>query len=157
MEGIDNIGRTTPSELQLDSTAVSHLKETAKWAKFLSIVGMVMMGIIVLIGIIMMVSIGSISSLSPELGNLGGMGAGLGFVYLILAGIYAYPIWKLYGFSNLTKKALGTNDSTLLTQAFGAQKSMFKFMGFFTAILLGIYALIIVLGFLGFLFMDLRQ
>ena len=91
MEGIENIGQSSPVGLQLDNLAKTHLKETAKWAKFLSILGMIMMGFIILIGITMMVSMGSLSTLSPELGMMSGMmGIGLGLVYIVMALIYVY-------------------------------------------------------------------
>ncbi len=158
MDGIENIGQSAPVGIQLDSLAKTYLKETAKWAKFLAILGMVMMGFIILIGITMMVSMGSLSALSPELGMMSGMmGIGLGLVYIVMALIYVYPIWKLYEFANLTKKALMSEDSDLLTQAFGAQKSMFKFWGILMVILLGIYALVFVVSIFGFMFMDLAN
>lgn len=155
MDGIENIGQSAPVGLQLDSLAKTHLKETAKWAKLLAIVGMVVMGLVVLLGIIMMVSISSLSALSPELGMMGGMmGFGVGLFYIAMAALYIYPIWKLYQFSELSKKALMSEDSELLTQAFEAQKSMYKFWGILMIILLSIYALIFVVSIGGFMLMG---
>jgi hypothetical protein len=156
MEGIENIGQSSPVGIHLDSIAKSHLKETAKWAKLLAVVGMVMMGLIILFGIIMMVSIGSLGALSPELGMMGGaMGLGLGFFYIAMAALYIYPIWKLYQFANLTKRALVSEDSDLLTQAFEAQKSMYKFWGILMIVVIAIYGLVFVISMAGFMYMDL--
>jgi Family of unknown function (DUF5362) len=156
MDGIENIGQSTPTGLQLDINAKTHLKETAKWAKLLAIIGMIIMGFVVLLGIVMMVSISSLSSLSPELGMMGGMmGVGVGLFYIAMAVLYIYPIWKLYQFADLSKKALMSEDSDLLRQAFEAQKSMYKFWGILMIVLLAIYALIFVVSIGGVMLMGL--
>jgi hypothetical protein len=158
MDEIVNIGHENPVGLHLDETAVLHLKETSKWAKFLSIVGMVMMAFVLIIGLIMVFSVGMFSSMSPNLGPASGMmGVGIGILYLLMAALYVYPIWKLYQFANFSQQAIASRDSQLLTQAMEAQKSMYKFMGILLAILLSIYALTFVLGFLGMAMFSLGK
>jgi hypothetical protein len=142
MEGIENIGQEGNVVLFVNEQAKRSLAETAKWSKLLSIVGFVGIGFIILLAVFMALFMGSVSDLSPELAGMGGMmGVGMSVFYLFIAAIYFYPVWKLYQFAILTKSALNSENPELLANAFEAQKSMFKFMGIFTIIILGIYGL----------------
>ena len=106
MEGIENIGQSSPVGIHLDGMAKSHLKETAKWAKLLAIVGMIIMGFLVLLGIGMIGLTSSLGTLFPEYGEMGGvMSVGVSIFYITISVLYFYPIWKLYQFSTLSKKA----------------------------------------------------
>ncbi|MEZ4912292.1 MAG: DUF5362 family protein [Saprospiraceae bacterium] len=156
MDGLENIGRTTPIGMELDDLAKSYLNESAKWAKLLAIAGFIFIGFMVIIGIAMMVSLNLLNSVSNELSSLSGsMGIGLGFFYILMALIYLYPVWKLYEFANFSKQALSSNNSDLLTKAMESQKSMYKFWGILTAIILGLYVILFLLGLVGFVIMDL--
>lgn len=142
MEGIEQIGNNNPVGLHIDNYAKRFLAETAKWAKLLAIVGFVVIAFIILFAIAMFLFMGNLGELSPELGGMGGMmGAFMSVIYVAIGAIYFYPVWKLYQFATLTKQALNSDNTELLTQALEAQKSMFKFMGIFTIIILGIYGL----------------
>lgn len=149
MDEIINLGQKDPVGLHLDENAKSHLKETAKWTKLLSIVGFVTVGFLILFGLVMMFSIGSLGDKYSQISGMGSMGAVMGIVYILMAGLYLYPILKLYHFSDFAKKALASHDSHMLTQALEAQKSMYKFMGILTVIVLAIYAIIIVFTLIG--------
>jgi len=128
-----------------------YLLETAKWGKFLSIVGFVGIGFMILGGIFF-------STIMANLGAMGGeefgaaalMGTGfMSAIYIVIALIYFFPCLYLYRFSTKIKTALNHNDEAFLTEAFKNLKSIFKFMGIFTAVILGFYAFMIVLGLLG--------
>lgn len=82
----------------------------------------------------------------PGMGGMGGMGASIGIVYIVLALLYLYPCVQLFKFSKLAKQAIIANNTEQMTMAFGHMKSMFKFIGIFTIIMLGIYALILLGG-----------
>lgn len=130
------------------------LKETAKWAKFLSIVGFVMIGLFVILAVFMSIFMGSMLSTMPEAGLMGAMGGGIfGFIYIVMAIIYFFPVLYMYRFATKMKIALNTNDQNFLTTSFENLKSCYKFMGIFIAIFLAFYALgfilIFVLGGLG--------
>jgi hypothetical protein len=138
-------------ELSIDHESYSHLSETARWAKFLAIVGFITCGIIV----IMSFFIGSIlaSSAFSAYGNggSGGLsaigGAFITAVYLIIAVIYFFPCLFLYHFSVRLKTALKTNDQTKLNQSLKSQKTLFKYVGVMTIIVLSFYALaLLILG-----------
>jgi len=124
----------------------SYLYETAKWGKFLSIVAFVFIGLII-IGMLIMLFVGA-SALSG-LGDSAAMGGvGMGFmvmVYGIMIALYFFPTLYLYRFSTKMKIALDANDQQSLSESFMNMKSVFKFWGIFTAIIIGFY----VLAFLG--------
>lgn len=126
------------------------LRETAKWGKFLAIVGFVMMGLLVLMGIGMGFFMGSMMADLPEAEGLGGaMGGAVGFLYVLIALIYIFPLLYLYKFSSKLKVALAQDDQQYLFDSFQNLKSLFKFMGIFTAIFVGIYGLLLVFGIFG--------
>jgi predicted RND superfamily exporter protein len=75
-----------------------------------------------------------------------GFGAVLGVVYILLAVLYFFPCLYLLRFSNHMKVALATEDQTRLTTAFENLKSVFKFIGVLTIVILGIYVLAFLFG-----------
>lgn len=138
-------------ELQLDQTAKDFLKETAKWAYFLSIVGFVGIGLMLIIAVFA----GTIfASMGSAMGGAFGssFGAAMGFVYVFIAAIYFFPVFYLFKFSVNAKKAFRENDSEALSSSLGYLKSHYKFIGIFMAAILALYALIFVFGIIGALF-----
>jgi len=125
-------------ELKLSTKGIGFLRETAKWAKFLSIVGFVGMGLMVLSGIVMSITM---SSVMPG-------GLAIGLVYVVMAVVYFFPILYLFKFSNDLKEALDCNNNSQLDLALENLKSHYKFIGIFTIVIFGIYALMIVFGLL---------
>ena len=139
-------------ELAINENNKGDLADTARWARFLSIVGFVMCGLIVLIGFFA----GSIFSMfanTGELEELGGMssamGAGMAFFYVIIAAIYFIPCLFLFRFANKMKLALSSNDQMALTTSFQNLKSMFRFFGIVTIIMISIYAIILLIALVG--------
>lgn len=128
---------------QTETFTVTHeiklyLAETAKWGNVLAIVGYVAMGMMVLASLVMIIAFSFIDlktafPLWP-----------LGIVYLLLAGIYYIPVTYLYRFSAQIKLAVHRNDENLYTTGFGNLKSLFKFFGIFTFVILGLYVLVLV-------------
>jgi len=140
-------------ELAIDHESSSYLTETARWGKFLAIVGFVSCGLIAILSFF----IGTIMSSSAfAVYNANGLGAALGvvltIVYLAIALLYFFPCLYLYRFSVRLKAALSGNDQVQLNQALKNQKSLFKFFGIMTIIVLGFYALALIVGMLGALF-----
>jgi hypothetical protein len=157
MEENSNLYAENANGLHVDNDAKMYLAETSKWAKFLSIVGFIGMGLMVIMGFFM----GSImSNYAGLMGMPSGEGwflSSLSFIYIVIAALYIYPLWKLYQFADLSKRALVTNDSTLLTNALEAQKSMFKFMGIWVIVVLAVYAILLVIALVSFLFIGAKM
>jgi len=150
MEGIENIGKNKPTELIIGDEAKKYLLETAKWAKFLSIIGFIGIGVMILLGIFMGAFMGFMLSASEELAAMStGMSAIMSIFYIAIVAVYIYPILKLYHFADQTKKALSENSSDGISLALESQKSMYKFMGIMTIIIMGLYVLLILAGLTG--------
>ncbi len=136
-------------QIELSNQAIDYIRESAKWGTFLSIVGFIFIGLLVIIALFVGVFFSAMGSDIPGTEDLAMMGPLLTVFYLILAGLYLYPTLKLYQFSNKAKKAIANNNSVTMTESLGNLKSMFKFMGIMTIVILGLYALLILFGIIG--------
>lgn len=136
---------TNETGMVITNESREYLREAAKWGKFLAIVGFIFVGIIALGALFAGSILGG--SLGREMG-FPGAGIFITLLYLAFAALYFFPCLYLYNFSAKAKLALLTNSTSGMTEALKNLKSMFKFMGIFTAVILGIYALIFVGSFL---------
>jgi len=129
-------------ELQIDSIAHTHLKETAMWGKFLSIVGFVATALIVFMALFAGSKLATISSYSGA-----GMTSGvIMFVYLIVAALSFIVSLYLYKFSIKLKTALLNNDQEDLNSSFQNLKLIFRIYGIIVIIYLGLIALGLIFG-----------
>lgn len=119
-----------------------YLLETSKWGKFLAIVGYVGMGLMVLIGLFVMIGFSAFSQMTDMDFPMGL----LGLIYLVIAVIYYFPVTYLYRFSVQIRQGLSSKEQQPVTTGFENLKSIFKFMGIFTIVILSIYALILVIA-----------
>lgn len=131
--------------LNLDAQSKGFLTETAKWAKFLSIVGFVLCGLMVIVGIYFATASSEMErdmypyySSSSE---MAGMRVGMLIGMILGSLLYFFPCLFLYRFSVQMKTALAAENQENLTSAFQNLKSMFKFVGILTIIVLAFYAL----------------
>jgi hypothetical protein len=140
---MDNIENTQQGEnvVTINNEIKKYLLESSKWGKFLAIVGYIGMGMLLLMGIFVMIG-GSIFSSISEVDFPLGI---LGFVYIVLAVIYYIPVNYLHRFSNQIKLGFKSNTQQTVTSGFENLKSLFKFMGIFTIILLSIYVVGIII------------
>lgn len=140
-------------QLSLDDIAKEHLLKTSKWMNFLSIIGFIGIGLIVLAAFF----VGSFFSSLPfnELDGFSQMPTGFGFlfstIYLLMALLYFFPTLFLYQYASKLRSALDNSDSFDLRIAFSKQKSLYRFWGIFTIIVLGFYAITILLTLIGVL------
>lgn len=142
-----NSGRQS---LTISDVAIVYLKETSKWAKFLAIMGFIATGLMVIFGFFS-------STLMPLIYNqqigMGMMPSSFSFiftvVYIAIGLLYFFPSLYLFKFSTKTKEAIHSLNEQTLTEALQNQKSVYKFWGIFTIIILALYALMLVFGVLG--------
>jgi hypothetical protein len=130
------------AELQVDSIAFTHLKETARWARFLSIVGFVFSAIIVLMALFA----GSIFSATMSKFEGGSM-IGTTFVmvfYLIAAVVYFFLSLYLFRFATKMKLALESTDQENFGESLMNLKMVYRMLGIITIIYLSLLALGIV-------------
>jgi len=133
-------------ELQVDHLATAYLGETARWAKFLAIVGFVFCGLLALVALFA----GTIFSTAMSAFGGGGVsfmgGAALTIIYLLLALLYFFPCLYLFKFASKMQVALRNNDQQQLGESFRNLKSCYRYLGILMIIILGFYALAIVVG-----------
>ena len=139
---MENIENTQPIENQfaINSEIKAYLLETAKWGKFLAIVGYVGMGLLLLLGIVFILGFSVFNSVS----DVGFPIRIMGFIYVLLSVAYYFPLKYLYNFSTQIKKGFNSANQQTVTFGFENLKSLFKFMGILTIVVLSIYALLII-------------
>ena len=125
-------------ETGLTEESKAFLKETGKWAYFISIVGFIGIGFMILASLFA-------STLMSGFGQTGIAPSLITGIYLAMAGVYFLPIYYLFNFGNNVKKGFSENDSDKLEIAFKNLKSHYKFIGVLMLIFIGIY----ILGILG--------
>lgn len=134
---------TELEQLTLNTSAKSFLKETAKWAFFLSIIGFIGIAFLVVLALFS----GVIFSAIPQAQQVPfDLGIAMTIVYLLFAVLYFFPVYYLMQFSNKMKKALATKDDEILADAFQVLKSHYKFIGVFTIITMSLYVMVIVVS-----------
>lgn len=129
-------------DLQVDAIAVSHLKETAMWCKFLGIVGLVISVILAVFSLFAGTLLQSASG--------GVMPTGSGFtltvVYLLIAAVYFFLSLYMFRFATNMKQALLTIDQHTFNSALLNLKLAYRIMGVITAIYLCFLALALIFG-----------
>ncbi len=143
METLDN-NMESGEGLVINGDIRAYLMETAKWGRFLAIVGFV--GMILMI-IFMIFGLQFFNSLVPQPEGQAAMQSAMSGMYIgigILSLIYVIPLLFLYRGSVGFIRALNNNTQEDLTTGFQNYKSLFKFMGIFTIIILSIYGIVII-------------
>jgi len=130
------------SPLTINQGINAYLIETAKWGKFLAIMGYIGMGLLVLAGLFVMVGFSAFSEFTKMPFPMGAFG----LIYILIAVLYYFPVSYLHKFSDQAKQAVTMNDQGMLNSGFANLKSLFKFMGIFTIVVISLYALILVIA-----------
>jgi hypothetical protein len=141
---MENNENTQPVEnlFTINSEIKGYLLETSKWGKFLAIIGYVGMGLLLLLGLAFIVGFSIFSSVS----NVGFPMRIMGFIYILISVVYYFPVNYLYKFSIQFKQGFNSINQQTITSGFENLKSLFKFMGIFTIVVLSIYVLIIIVA-----------
>ncbi|WP_027125190.1 DUF5362 family protein [Gelidibacter mesophilus] len=135
-------------ELNLPPVILGYLKETSSWTYFLSILGFVGIGLMILGGIFFSLFMGLMPGGNPYEG-LGVDMSYFGFIYIVIALVYFFPVLYLFNFSRKMKSALSSNNNDTLTAAFSNLKSHYKFVGIFAIAIISLYVLVFVSALIG--------
>ena len=139
-------------EMRLNESAKDFLKETAKWAYFLSILGYIGIGVIVLAALFAGTLFSKIGNMAPGMGAMGSsMGTIITVLYLTIAILYFFPVYYLNKFGSNAKAAFRDNDSEILTASLEYLKSHYKYIGIMTLVVFSLY----ILMFAGMLIMGI--
>lgn len=121
------------STIELTKESIFYYDQIRKWTTFFSILGFVFIGLMSIFGIFA----GSIFSKFGQVNP--GFSYFFGFVYLIFAVIYFFPVLYLYRFSVSSGRAIKNRDSNEIVKAFKNLKSHYQFIGILVIILLALY------------------
>jgi len=138
MENLEVREEENRTELVLEIQAEVYLRETRKWTKFFAILGFIFIGLMVFMSIGMFAASNMMSAYTSV-----PMG-GIAVFYLLLIGVYFFPVYYLLQFSNKAKEALISRSSQTLTEAMKYIKSHYKFVGIMTIVMLALYPIIII-------------
>lgn len=130
--------------LSIEAQSRSFLTETAKWGKFLAIIGFIGCVFIVLAGIAVVTQADEVNRSFRRYGDSNPileMGPAAIVIYIAIAVLYFFPCLYLLRFSNEMKSAMAADDQGKLTSAFQNLKSVFKFFGITTIVLVSLYLL----------------
>ncbi|RPD42866.1 hypothetical protein [Chitinophaga barathri] len=147
-------------DLTVDTEISGYLSETARWGKFLAICGFITCGFMILISFILNFvpfspygfgqSPAVPDQISETYNTSQAIGKTIGIVFYLVFGIVCiFPYVYLLKFSNRAKLALQSSDQDILISSFASLKSLFKFVGVLTIIMLSFIALGIVFAIIG--------
>ena len=127
--------------LEVNSEARGFLLETSKWAKFFAVLSGIFIALIIGAMLIMLLSV-------PDAigGAYGEAGIFAFMMYLLMGILYIMPTLYLYRFASKTKAAITESNSLQLADGLENLKSLFKFMGVMTILLLAFYVLALFAG-----------
>lgn len=129
-------------EMLLHQHAKDFLKETAKWAYFLSIMGYIGIGFLVFAALFASTLFSSMEHMARPMGGIGpSFGIVMSVVYFIIAGLYFFPVYYLNKFASNAKSAVKENNSDRLTISLQYLKSHYKFIGIMTVVVFSMYLL----------------
>ena len=134
MENLD-ADFTTTTDLKISREARSFLLIASRWANFLAITGFIVIGQMTISTLVIMGKFGS-----------------LGFEILISLGslvIYIFPTLYMYRFARTMRQGLEENRQNGVDESFENLKSLFKFLGIFTIVMISIYVLVFIFATVG--------
>ena len=135
------------ADLQVDTVAAAHLKETVMWARLLGIVGLVLSILVAIFGLFA----GTIlTSMTRNFGNnpsANAISSGLITVfYLVIAAVYFFLSLFIFRFAVKMKQALLANDQVIFNDSLLNLKLVYRTMGIIMIIYLSFLALALVVG-----------
>lgn len=137
-------------QLALNNDAKYYLYESGRWANFLGIVGFIACFFLVLVAVFIMSMPAVFQKVMPDMSSYavpGGSAISLvfGLVYIVMAIVYFFPSLYLYQYGIKIKHSLNHDQQGDFVRALSDLKSLFKFWGVLTIIILSIYFLLLFL------------
>ncbi|SDX91978.1 DUF5362 family protein [Flavobacterium degerlachei] len=140
---MDEITLQENSKFYLNEDSKRFLKETAKWAYFLSILGFVGVGFMLVLAVFIGTIFSKLDSMGGDTAMLQRMGGGfISFIYVVIAALYFFPVYYLFQFSSKMKAAFKNEDNDALNESFSFLKSHYKFMGVLALVFVILYGII---------------
>ena len=135
-----------PQGVVLPPEALAYLRESGRWASFLSVMGFIFCGIFLIIALFIGTFFSYVARVSPGYSGFpqGGFGI-ISVFYIGLDVLYFFFPFYLYRFADRIKKGVVFNDSFNVTEALSNLKSFFKLWGIVTIVFVGFYALMLII------------
>lgn len=140
MDTLDQNIELDSDKLKITNSIKQNLITTAKWARFLAIVGFIFTGFLGIASLIMLVTAMTTGFAPLVL---------MGLVYVVLTVVMLFPGLYLIRFAGSIEKGLNSNKQGEFDYGIENLKSLFKFMGIYTIVLIGIYILFFLVAGLG--------
>ncbi|HEY5463891.1 MAG TPA: hypothetical protein VIJ95_11595 [Hanamia sp.] len=153
------------NDLQVFPVSQNFLREVAKWGKFLSIIGFIFCGFLAIaaffVSAIYVWLLAIVAFFAPGISSklnaicdyssslIRDLGTTFTVIYLGLAALLFFPCYFLNKFSIKMRMALDSVSHVNFEDSLKNLKSLLKFYGIFTIIVLSFYVLVFILGMLG--------
>jgi hypothetical protein len=134
------------NDLNIGPVSQKFLNEAARWGKFLSIIGFIFCGLMAIAAFFapsLYTKLSAFNEMSPTLA--GATSTAITVIYLGFAVLLFFPCLYLNKFSVKMKKALNTVNQHDFEDSFKNLKSLLKFYGICSIILLSFYALLFII------------
>lgn len=142
MDTLDRDIELDSDKLKINNSIKENLITAAKWARFLAIIGFVFTGFMGIASLILLVS-----AMASGIGML----MMLAVVYIGLTAVMILPSLYLIRFAGSTEKGLNSNKQGEFDYGIQNLKSLFKFGGIYTIVVIALYIVyIFVLAGIGF-------
>ena len=133
-------------DLQLLEAAKEHVISTGKWMKFLAILGCIGAVFMILCGICVMAFSGVMDFGFYPVPGGSFITIFMGIFYLIMAGLYIYPIICLLRASKAAQMAVEMNSNEQMVEFLSNNKSFWKFCGILTIVMLALSVLMLIVA-----------
>jgi len=132
-------------EIRITQETGDLIRDITKWTKFLSILGFIFLGLSVLIilGSVLLISgVNYYEEMRAAYPYTPGTFSWFYvIIYLIVVIIYFFPVYFLYKFSVLAKKAVHTGNTQTLTNAFRFLRNHYTIIGIIAIIMVVFYVI----------------
>lgn len=123
------------NELELTDTLKKHLSDIAGWARMLSIVALISCGLMLAGAVFTGFYVSRIMHYRYGFS----LGSAISALYIFFAAVWFFPSLLLYRFSLKLSAAIKNNIQENIDEAFVDLKSLFKFLGIGTIIILSLW------------------
>ena len=133
----ENSSPATP-RMEITEGMKSDLLEATKWFKFITIMGTIGIALCALAGVVML--------LASMIGHVDASYTAAGIIYVVVAVVYIPILSKSFALVNQARTACLLDSSDQLAAMFDTMRSLAKYTGILTIVVIAIYVIAIIVG-----------